>query len=168
MANNYQIRSKEVQEVLRSFPKPYILWGNTFIIALFFIFLYALNDYRVPVTSQLPCKVISVSYDSLDDKIIVKAFINIPIPSDLKSHKPVNLILSQINNTRFDKIKAQISKITFQNNEIELVIQAQKNKTILTENSKLIYMANGMFGAISINLGSISLLELFINKMTNK
>lgn len=63
--DNYQLRSKDVQEVLSTPPRVRILWGNSLIILAIGIFLTFLAFYRISYDQEYPFKVLS--YETLTD-----------------------------------------------------------------------------------------------------
>ena len=55
--NKYEIRSEEVQKIMRKPPHLLILWGNTFILLIVLSCLLFLNMIKLPIFREFPIQV---------------------------------------------------------------------------------------------------------------
>ena len=166
MPNNYQLRSRDVQEVLNTPPKLYILWGNTIIVGLLIVFLIMLKTYQVPVESTLPFRVSKID-PAQKDTVNIYIYITTPISMDYKP-RYVELNINQYSTLGAGKVRAAVKSVNPGDNTICLRLLSDKSNFIISDTGNKLRIMEGMFGTLESKSGSISLLKLFLNKLTNR
>ncbi len=136
---NHQIRSKEVQEMLTSPPNLLILWGNIFIIVFLLCFIFMLDIYRVPVSTQLPFKTISIRTDPIKRKIYLNVYFNTPIPPGFVLSPNNTLTFQQLTEMGFGSITAKATAVSYIKNETVFCIKSNHLPQMPNYNSIHLY-----------------------------
>jgi len=162
--NKYELRSNEVQEVMKSPPNRLIRWGNTVVVSLIVIAMLIANTFMLPVKVTLPFQISSIEFSTDKDSCLVGGMLGAQMPQSFSNGLKAivrldNLTMSKLGNLRVKTFKVgPYNKITFQ-----LVARAQK--WLLTDSENQVSLAPNMIGTIEVTIGEKSMLQLFWEKV---
>lgn len=165
--NQYNIRSKDVQEMLTNPPKTAILWGNTIIIGLFFVFLYGLSLYRVPKTSRLQFQIIGITSLTSSDTPSMRLRVYGKMPAEINGKFKLKLKFDQNNLNRSVTMDAVIIEKDMTQGQIIVQVKSNRSDRVAGVDYRTIVFSKGMFGIAEFATGSVPLLKLFVHKMLN-
>lgn len=151
--NKYELRSREVQEVMNRPPGRFIIWGNTLIFVIIIGGIYLLNFISIPTKVKIPIKVLYVT-----DKVVLYKLSN--INSNLKENQKIEIALDSYPENIYGKISATIASIKRE----QITINIDSNAINLTHNKHIVIMPS-MTGYAEITTNYISLFSKLFDQM---
>jgi hypothetical protein len=162
--NKYEIRSKDVQEIMKSPPKRLLLLGNLVVVFVLSSFLILANNFKLPIKTILPCKILKIDSFAFGNKFLVELYVDISIPNNIDSNQNVVVKINDLLTSNYDNINAKILYVNHTLNIIKCIIIAD-NHIVLSNAGKILFLIKDMRGIIEANTESVSVLKIFFSRM---
>lgn len=165
--NKYELRSKDIQEVMKNPPSRLLVWGNTMIILILIVAILIADQIYIPETISFPCKLLeNHQLKKYQNVTKISVLIAAPMPKSVKPNMPA---VFQINNIANDlgRFSTSISYVDRPNHTLVCIIPAKNSGSILSNSKRIFILNQDVSGTIQITTGTISIMQLFLRRVTN-
>lgn len=166
--NKYELRSMEVQEVMKSPPKHLIILATSTILVFLAIAAVFANYFNLPTKIVLPCKILKIDYLAIKHKWVLEFHIEAIIAKDIQVKQNALIMLDNLVSSNLGEFKGIISRVDTAVNIIECSVESDNSKMITTDSEKKAFLVEGMLGSIKIYTGSTSMMRLFLKQLFKK